>query len=56
MSKGKVTLTIDEDVVEALYKKAESEARSRSAMANLILKKALLDDLNRSAIPPYILY
>lgn len=44
MSKRKVTLTLHEDVVEALDKRAESKARSRSAMTNLILKKALLDE------------
>ena len=43
MSKQKVTLNCHEGVVEALDKRAESEARSRSGMANWILKKALLD-------------
>lgn len=41
MTKPIISLTLDEDVIKALGQKAKIEDRSRSGMANILLKKSL---------------
>lgn len=41
MTKRIISLTLDEDVIKALDEKAVDDDRSRSGMANFLLKKAL---------------
>ena len=41
MTKPMVSLTLDEDVINALDEKAKKEERSRSMMANILLRNSL---------------
>ena len=41
MTKQIISLTLDKDVIKALDKKAEDDNRSRSGMANFLLRKSL---------------
>lgn len=41
MVKRIISLTLDEDVINTLDKRAKNDVRSRSAMANFLIKKSL---------------